>query len=104
MTYNKEHLPRDNKPTRKQLRDKSITTMLKRKNIDIDDILAQDDVNEVLNTVIKEKANITDMIVLYYDNEDTVHMKSTGPLNSRAVYMLEFGKFHILNDNSENED
>jgi len=83
--------------------DKSITTMLKRKHVDCNDILARDDVNGLLAEVSANKVNATDMIILWYDDEDTVHMRTTGPINSKAVYMLEFGKNFILNSDEDDK-
>lgn len=69
----------------------------------VEDILARDDVNEILGELNKVKPDISDLIVIYYDKENNRwNFKITGDtLSSTLIWMLEVTKNDILNYDSE---
>lgn len=83
--------------TTKQLikRTKRITT--------VEDILARDNVNDILVHLDKVKPNISDLIVVYYDKEgngwDCQITEDT--LISTATWLLESAKLALLNENED---
>jgi hypothetical protein len=67
----------------------------------VDDLFVSDDVNGVLNAVIADKANITDMIILYKTRDGSICEEHTPELkSSTAIYMCEICKFDILQENT----
>lgn len=71
------------------------TTKTRRRITTIDDILATDSVNEILEKIIKEKANIGNLIVIYTDKrDDTYHCQtSENTTFGQAITLLEEVKF-----------
>ena len=66
----------------------------------ITDVLTQDDVKEALNTLIKLRANITDLVYVYRDRQGLTHV-NYGESEETAVYMLEYGKHIMLTPDTE---
>jgi len=87
--------------------DKSITTMLKRKHVDCNDILATDDFNDMISDLHKVAPYATQAIMIYVDKRDGLrhYQISENTSEETAVYMLERVKLAILKgDDTEDED
>jgi predicted RNA-binding protein associated with RNAse of E/G family len=84
--------------TTKTKRVKCVTT--------VQDLLARDDVNDVLREMNKLKPNISDMIVIYMNREDEDYYFeiTEGTPTERLVWMLEKTKLDILNSKYEVEE
>ena len=61
----------------------------KSKKVTVDDLLGQDDVNKVLNEVIKVKKDITGIIIIYENDEGWVKWKAAGFNSDEMVGTLE---------------
>lgn len=79
--------------TTKTKRAKRITT--------VEDLLARDDVNDVLAEMNKLKPNISAMIVIYMEREyeDHYFQITDGTPTERLVWMLESTKLDLLTNN-----
>jgi hypothetical protein len=76
-----------------------------RKLTTINDVLARDDVNDILEKVNRSKADICDLIVITMPKDGGYRLWITDETpDSKAVYMLEAVKVDILNGNLENDD
>jgi hypothetical protein len=69
----------------------------------IDDLLAVDNINDILSDIIKEKSHIKDLVIIYTDsNDDSINWQvSSETLISKELWMLEVAKNHLLNDREE---
>ncbi len=69
----------------------------------INDLLARDDVNGILDDLNKVKPNIKNLVVIYTDSTDSQrHFKITeGTLESLVIWMLETTKIDILNNEED---
>jgi hypothetical protein len=76
-----------------------------RKITTINDVLARDDVNDILEKVNRSKADICDLIVITMPKDGGYRLWITNEtLESKAVYMLEAVKMDILNGNLEEDN
>lgn len=77
----------------------SISTAL-RKVKTVEDLLARDDVNAVLQELDDTKPNISDMVVIWLDKrDDTFYYEITkGTLVSTATWLLESTKIDLLSE------
>ncbi len=71
----------------------------------VNDILARDNVNGILNALDKAKPHIQDLIVIYIDRRNNRKYwngtdDTTKPI---ATWMLETTKLELLNDDSEED-
>ena len=80
----------------------STSTRLPRRVTTVDDVLARDDVSQILDETNKAKPNIKAMIVIYMDKNDCPHWTMTDDtLVSTGVFMLEGMKLDLMNGNIE---
>ncbi len=91
MPVNKEsNFQKRNGVPRKNL---SVKAQL-RKAKTVDDLFAQDDVNQVITEIIEQKPNIKGMVVLYFDTEDTLNYRITDGMQFHdAIYALDRVKY-----------
>ncbi len=76
-----------------------------RKLTTINDVLARDDVNDILEKVNRSKADICDLIVITMPKDGGYSLWITEEtLESKVVYMLEAVKNDILNGKLEDCD
>ena len=75
---------------------------LKRKQLTVNDLLTQDDVQSVLAKTIQDKAEITDLICIYQDKEGFInwHITSNTPPD-RKVFLLEQVKIWMLEGDND---
>ena len=74
----------------------------KRKLVTLNDLFARDDVNDLLATVDKHKADITDCVIIYLDKNRTYHWAVTkDTLESTAVWLLESTKHDLLHSDDD---
>ena len=79
---------------------KSIKPITLRRAKSFTDILAQDDVNGILNDLNNYKPDIKDMIVIWVDKNNDLWFQTTEQIKqSTSVWMLENTKLDILNEN-----
>lgn len=79
-----------------------IPIISKRKRMSLEDILASDEINGMLQELEKAKPNITDLIIIYVDNNgDYQYMITDGTLESQVTWALECTKLDILNHEGE---
>lgn len=64
----------------------------------MNDLLAHDDVNDILDRLDKLKPNISDMIVIYVDKRDNLYRWecTDNTMASLGVFLLEMVKHDIL--------
>jgi hypothetical protein len=74
---------------------------LKRRVVTVSDILARDDVNEILQYLDKNKANLTGLIVIATDRDGTNHYRNTEQSVASVVYTLEVAKLDYIDDACE---
>jgi hypothetical protein len=68
----------------------------------VDDLLAKDDINGILQDVAKERANIQDIIVIYNTKDDVIFWHCNQDiLVSKANYMLDVAKYDIMKDGDD---
>ncbi len=66
------------------------------------DILAQDDVNGILNDLNDCKPDIKDLIIVWVDKDNNLWFQTTKDLKqSTSVWMLESIKLDLLNEGLE---
>jgi len=70
----------------------------KSKKITVSDLLGQNEVNALLNDVIKEKANIDGIIVIQQDKDGRIAWKKTGFSFLEVIGILEQVKQWELED------
>ena len=67
--------------------------------ITVEDILAWDDVNDVLAHLNKAKPDITALIAIYEDDKEDMHWRITeGTQLSKVIYLLEVVRQELLTD------
>lgn len=73
--------------------------------VTVDSILTFDNVKDLIQRLIKDQAEITDMICIYHDQEGNVNQKCTSHMPiERIVTMLEQVKISFLfQDDGEEE-
>jgi quinol monooxygenase YgiN len=77
-------------------------TKLRRKQLTVSDLLTQDDVKTTIDTVIKDKAEITDLICIYQDKEGFINYHwSKNTTLDRRILLLEQVKFWMLKDDED---
>ncbi len=89
---------------RKTLATPTKTTKVKRKRriTTVNDILARDDVNDILESLVKNKAGISDLFVITIGRDGEIFWRySDNTLPSKAIMMLEVAKFDILSEDSD---
>ena len=63
------------------------------------DILAQDDINSILNELNDSKPDIKDLIVIWVDKKDDLWFQTTKDLKQTiSIWMLESTKLDLLNE------
>ena len=68
----------------------------------VDDLLAKDDINGILQDVAKERANIQDIIVIYNTKDDVIFWHCNQDiLVSKANYMLDVAKYDIMKEGDD---
>lgn len=69
----------------------------------VEDLLARDDVNGILNNLNEVKPNISDLIVIYMDKRDKQRyfLTTEGTLVSTATWLLETTKYDIILEDDE---
>jgi len=75
---------------------------LRRKHLTVNDLLTQDDVKSTIATIIKDKAEITDLVVIYQDKEGFInsHWSKETTLD-RRILLLEQVKIWMLQGDSD---
>ena len=69
----------------------------KRKSVTINDLLARDDVNGIIENLNEVKPNITAALVIYLDKDNICHYQGTeDTLESTLVWMLETTKLNLI--------
>lgn len=88
MLANDKRANRISKPTRIP---KSIKT--------VDDLLAKDDINGMIADLTKLRGKIKDLVIIYTinDTENYAYSISDETLISKATWLLESTKLHMLN-------
>ena len=77
-------------------------TRTSKKITTITDILAQDNINAVMEKAHNEKPEMANLIVIYIDRDGNTNWHiSEDTKSSQAVYALEIVKNDILNENAE---
>jgi hypothetical protein len=64
----------------------------------VEDLLANEDVNRILEDLHKIKPNINTLLVLWQDDENTYWEITKDTNVSMAVWMLESAKIDLLNE------
>ena len=86
----------------KDKRTRRVSTKLPRRVTTVDDVLARDDVTQILKETSEAKSDIAAMIVVYLDRDDVPHWTMTDDtLISRGVWMLERVKLDLMNGEFE---
>lgn len=69
----------------------------------IEDMLARDDVNDILRDLDKDKPNISELLVIYLDRRDgkLYYQVTKETLVPLATWMLEATKLEMLSDEEE---
>jgi len=68
----------------------------------VDDLLAKDDINGILQDVAKERTNIQDIIVIYNTKDDVIFWHCNQDiLISKANYMLDVAKYDLMKDGED---
>ena len=69
----------------------------------IEDILARDDVNGILQELDKEKPHISDMLVIWLDKREGqfYYQMTDGTKVSTATWLLEATKFDVISEDTE---
>jgi hypothetical protein len=81
---------------------KSTKTITLRRAKSCSDILAQDDVNGILNDLADYKSDMDDLIVIWTDKKGDLWFQTTkGIKESTALWMMEITKQDILNEGDE---
>lgn len=90
---------------RKEISDIKSTTKKRRRVVTINDLLARDDVNDILQEIDKNKADIQDMIVIAMPKDKPYYFYTTREtLSSTAVWLLECVKADIIKGDCEPSD
>lgn len=77
----------------------------RRKVVTVSDILARDDVNDILQTIDKNKSDIKDLIVIAMPKDKPYYFYTTREtLSSTAVWLLECVKADIIKGDCEPSD
>ncbi len=85
------------KPDKRTNRIPNAVKLPKRKLVTVNDLFARDDVNDFLATVDKQKAEITDCVLIYLDKDRNYHFVITeNTLVSTAVWLLESTKHGLM--------
>jgi hypothetical protein len=67
--------------------------------VTMEDVLATDDVNGILEDITKVKPAIKDLIIIWMGQDGNYHFEITDEtLSSTATWMLESAKLDILNE------
>lgn len=70
----------------------------------VDDLLASDNINEMLRDLDKQKSNISDLLIIYTEKDGSSYYDCTPhTLKSLAVYMLEDTKLSLMDSEKEDE-
>lgn len=70
----------------------------------IDDLLTHSDVNEVLENVVKQKADIDEIVIIYKSHKDEEIRWCANDLEAKScLWMLEIVKQNLLNDDDDDE-
>jgi len=77
---------------------------LHRKNLTINTLLAQDDLNTILATLDKLKPSITHAIIIYETDDEVRHFNFTEMPVSHAMGLLELTKQDLYQEHYEDED
>lgn len=66
----------------------------------INDLLTRDDINGILADLDREKPNISDLIVIYFNKQTNKYcfQLTDNTFIDRATWLLETTKFDILNE------
>lgn len=68
-------------------------------NVTVNDLLARDDVNEVLRDIDTIKPEIDSLIAIWIDKDDKLHWEITdNTLTSQLIWALESVKHDMLNE------
>jgi len=77
---------------------------LRRKNLTVNSLLAQDDVNVILSTLDKLKPDITHVIVIYETSDNVRHFNFSEMAVSHAMGLLELTKQDLYQEHYEDDD
>ena len=89
----------NNKPIQKERIRRS------KKLITVNDILASDEVTDILEALVKNKSRIKHLIVIVEEHDRVIHHAVTETTSPElALYLLEDFKFEILHDIKNNDE
>lgn len=69
----------------------------------VDDLLARDDVNQILSEMVKDKKDIKQMIVVWEDDQGVLGWRVSDMKMSKMIGMIEMMKMYAMMDNEYNE-
>ena len=80
----------------------NLTKLPKKKKVTVNDLLATDSVNELLDSTVKKKDSFEDVIVIAVKKKDkSIIWDMTDMDLSRLIYLLETVKIAMLTDGGD---